>query len=157
MVFWLLSQSSPVWATTLYGKANIALQSADEDGQSELQLVSNASRIGVMGSESIAGGVEFIYQFEYEVNIDDGEKDGQTFTQRNIYLGLKTAGGTIMAGNFDTPTKKSQGKVDLFDNLAGDIKNVFTGDNRVKNIIPVCDTGYTGACYCQGGLYHGRG
>lgn len=125
----------PVWATTLYGKANIALQSADEDGQSELQLVSNASRIGVMGSESIAGGVEFIYQFEYEVNIDDGEKDGQTFTQRNIYLGLKTAGGTIMAGNFDTPTKKSQGKVDLFDNLAGDIKNVFTGDNRVKNII----------------------
>lgn len=125
----------PVWALTLYGKASLALQSADESGESEVQLVSNASHIGLKGSESVADGVELIYQLEYEVSIDDGEKDGQTFTQRNSYLGLKTSGGTIMAGNFDTPTKKAQGKVDLFDNLAGDISRIFTGDNRVKNIV----------------------
>ncbi|MBU2885953.1 porin [Gilvimarinus agarilyticus] len=139
-----VSLAQPTQAVTVYGKGNVALQHADESGESELQLVSNASRIGVMGSEEISEGIEVIYQFEYGTEIDDGDSSGQTFTQRNIYLGLKTSAGTLMAGNFDTPTKKAQGKVDLFDNLEGDIKNIVTGDNRVKNIVQYVSPGSIG-------------
>ncbi|WP_049722282.1 porin [Gilvimarinus polysaccharolyticus] len=120
---------------TLYGKANVSLQYTDKAGDNETELKSNASRIGVMGSEAIGSGLTAIYRFEYETSIDDGDKDGQTLTQRNIYLGVQSKAGTLMAGKFDTPTKTAQGKIDLFDNLVGDIKNVFAGENRVNNIV----------------------
>ena len=35
----------------------------------------------------------------------------------------------------DTPTKKAQGKIDLFNDTAGDIKNILWGENRSKKII----------------------
>jgi predicted porin len=44
----------------------------------------------------------------------------------------------IWAGKHDTPTKLSQKKVDLFNDLEGDIKNTFEGENRLSNVI-----GYT--------------
>ena len=65
----------------------------------------------------------------------DPTKSGQTFTQRNIFGGLKGGFGTLMAGKFDTPTKKAQGKIDQFNDIGGDIKNVLSGENRASNII----------------------
>ncbi|KZX82571.1 porin, partial [Alcanivorax sp. HI0011] len=48
---------------------------------------------------------------------------------------LEGSFGTIKAGKFDTPTKKAQGKIDQFNDIGGDIKNVLAGENRVSNII----------------------
>lgn len=120
---------------TVYGKANVSLQHADEAGNREIELQSNSSRIGLMGQESLSDGVAILYRFEYETSVDDGDKDGQTLTQRNIYLGLQTAGGTLMGGVFDSPLKTAAAGVDLFNDLEGDIRNIFAGENRPKNIV----------------------
>lgn len=122
----------------VYGKANVSVQNADEAAMSDsrVELVSNASRIGVKGGEQVNSQLKVIYQFEYQTEVDDGiGSNSQTFGQRNIYLGLQGSAGTIMGGHFDTPTKVAQEKVDLFNDLEGDITSIFKGENRVSNIV----------------------
>ncbi|MDO3383893.1 porin [Gilvimarinus algae] len=122
-------------AVTLYGKANVALQQVDEAGDSEIELISNSSRIGLMGDGAVSDNVLVLYRFEYETSVDDGENSGQTLTQRNIYLGVQTQYGTLMGGVFDTPLKTAASPVDLFNDLEGDIRNIFAGEIRAKNIV----------------------
>lgn len=128
---------------TVYGKANVSLQNADEynavadDNESTIELVSNASRIGLKGSEEINSSLKAIYQFEYQTEVDDGAggTSNQTFNQRNIYVGLQGTGGTIMGGKFDTPVKVLQEKVDLFNDLEGDMAFLLDGETRANNIV----------------------
>lgn len=119
----------------VYGKANVAFQHADENGDSKMELVSNSSRIGVKGSEDISEGLKAIYLFEYQTEVDDGDRNGRTFNQRNIYVGLQGKAGTIMGGMFDTPLKVVQEKVDVFNDLEGDLGAIFNGETRAKNIV----------------------
>ncbi|WP_347331910.1 porin [Marinimicrobium locisalis] len=148
----VLTASFPAVAVAdvqVYGKGNVALQHADETGNSKAELVSNSSRIGVKGSESLREGLEAIFQFEYQTNVDDGGGDGETFSQRNIYVGLRGKAGTLLAGRIDTPLKKAQNKVDLFNDLEGDIKYLFAGENRRSNQVqyrsPVVGEYFSGA------------
>lgn len=146
----------------VYGKANVSFQATDKSGASYTEVVSNASRIGLKGSDAINDDLKVIYQFEYQTKVDDGSNSqtcaatststttapaattktttsctvsGQTFSQRNIYVGLKGNGGTVMAGMFDTPVKLAQEKIDLFNDLIGDFTEVLEGENRVKNVV----------------------
>lgn len=121
-----------------YGKVNVSIQNTQEEGKGSIsELVSNASRLGVKGKIELNHGLEGIYKLEYETYVDDGEKEkDQTFTQRNIYAGIKGGFGQIIAGKFDTPLKKAQKKIDLFNDLEGDIKSVITkSDKRKENSI----------------------
>lgn len=121
---------------TLYGKANLSLQNSDEAATgSQVELVSNASRIGLKGGEQISDGLKVIYQFEYQTEVDDGNNSSGTFSQRNIYLGLQGAYGTVKAGMFDTPLKVVQEEIDLFNDLEGDLIHIFNGEVRAKNIV----------------------
>ncbi len=147
----------------VYGKANVAFSSTDKNvGGTFTEVVSNASRIGLKGSENVNDDLKVIYQFEYQTKVDDGSNSqtctavstsvtttptattkttttcsvsGQTFSQRNIYVGLKGTGGTAMIGLFDTPFKMAQEKVDLFNDYIGDIQAVLHGETRAKNIV----------------------
>jgi predicted porin len=120
----------------VYGKVNVSLQSVDEGADSRVtELKSNASRLGFKGTTSLENELTVIYQYEFEVNADDGDKGGKTMTQRNSYVGLKGHFGTVLAGIHDTPLKKAQGKVDLFNDLEGDIKSVFSGEKRESNTV----------------------
>lgn len=143
----------------VYGKANVSWQNTDlQNGGTYTELVNNESRIGVKGGESINDDLRAIYQFEYQTKVDDGSISntctatsttatpaattkttcsvgGQTFSQRNIYVGLQTAGGTVMAGMFDTPLKTSQEKIDLFNDLIGDMRSVLHGETRARNVV----------------------
>ena len=120
-----------------YGKVNVSIQNTQEEGKGSIsELVSNASRLGVKGKIELNHGLEGIYKLEYETQVDDGDKDGQTFTQRNIYAGIKGGFGQIIAGKFDTPFKKAQNKIDLFNDLEGDIKSAISAhDNRTANTV----------------------
>ncbi|HCS64335.1 MAG TPA: porin [Cellvibrio sp.] len=135
----------------VYGKANVSLQNADEAAMddSRVELVSNASRIGLKGGEEINSSLKVIYQFEYQTEVDDGTNGSQTIAQRNIYLGLQGSAGTIMGGHFDTPTKVAQEKVDLFNDLEGDITQIFKGEIRASNIVqyttPAFGGGFSGS------------
>lgn len=132
--------SISTWALAeadIYGKANVSFQSSDDGSGSVTEVVSNASRIGLKGSEDLDSGLKAIYQFEFEVAVDDGNNsNGETFSQRNIYVGLQGNFGTVKMGKFDSPLKSAQNKVDLFNDMEGDIKNLITvNDQRPSNVL----------------------
>ena len=119
----------------VYGKANLSLVDQDSGDSSGWNLNSNASRLGIKGESKLSEELAVVYQVEYEVCIDSGDCKGQTFKQRNTFLGLKGNFGMVWAGKHDTPTKLAAKKVDLFNDLEGDIKNAFEGQNRVSNVV----------------------
>jgi predicted porin len=122
--------------STIYGKVNISVVNADNGSTDQWKLNSNASRLGVKGKTEIADGLYAVYKAEFEIAVDDGDtKNGQTFNQRNIMAGIRGNFGTVWAGKHDSPTKLAQNKIDLFNDLEGDIKNTFEGENRVSNIV----------------------
>lgn len=120
---------------TIYGKINVSVVNADDGTSDEWNLNSNASRLGVKGKTEIADGLYAVYKAEFEMCVDDGDCKGQTFTQRNIMGGVRGSFGTVWAGKHDSPTKLAQNKIDLFNDLEGDIKNTFEGENRVSNMV----------------------
>lgn len=128
---------------TLYGKINVSLELGREGsvpdtsngivagGDNVWEVLDNATRLGIKGEEDL-GGLTGIYQFEFETYLTDGAGIGKN---RNSFIGFKGDFGTIMAGRFDTPFKKAQGKIDLFNDSRIDIKNVLGGEEREANIL----------------------
>ena len=123
-----------------YGKLNISLVNVNNGADDAWELNSNASRLGFEGATKISDNLEAFYQAEFGICADDGDcskgnNDGHTFKQRNIVAGIKGNFGSLMTGKHDTPTKLAQNKIDLFNDLEGDIKNTFEGENRLSNIV----------------------
>jgi len=86
--------------TTLYGKMHMTIMN---DGSADMMAVtSNASRLGVKGSEALGNGLKAIFKLEYGVNPD--ENNGIN-SGRNAYLGLQGDFGTFLIGRHDTPAK----------------------------------------------------
>ncbi len=121
------------WAEPeIYGRANVSFELVDEADESGTALQSNSSRLGFKGSELINDDLEVVYQLEYGVDFDDGD----TFSQRNIFVGVQSDWGRVIAGYFDTPLKSAQGKLDVFNDLRGDIaRTVTTNDRRASNTV----------------------
>ena len=128
----LLMSLSAISAPKVYGKLNIALNNDGSDGvnEKEIDLISNASRLGFKGKVDMKNGLTGIYQIEYQVDITDDNKEAD-FDQRNSFVGLKGNFGTLKLGTHDTPLKLAQLKADLFNDLKGDIKNTTDGENRI--------------------------
>jgi len=146
----LLMSLSAISAPKVYGKLNIALNNDGSDGvnEKEIDLISNSSRLGLKGQLEMQDGLVGLYQIEYQIDPVDGhardevrgengeiEVTDSTFTQRNSYVGLKGSFGTLKLGKHDTPLKKASLKVDLFNDLKGDIKNITDGENRITSFL----------------------
>ena len=125
----------------IYGVANVSYASTSSEvgGKATAtveELSSNGSRVGIRGSEPLVEGLNGIYQAEFEIYFDDGTDDDKPFTQRNIFIGIEGVLGTLIAGRFETALEQAQNKVDLFNELYGDIQNSITvNDNRESNSI----------------------
>jgi len=112
----------------LYGKINISYVHVDSNAH---DWISNASRIGIKGDYDLTEDLEFVYQLEQEVDVAHGGKDQNTlFGMRNSFIGLKGSFGKVYWGAFDSPFKRSQGKIDVFNDQIGDIKTLFSGEIR---------------------------
>jgi predicted porin len=125
---------------TVYGKINASLERVDDDNDTKgdfWELKSNASRLGVKGSEKISGQLEGIYQLEFEVDTTDNSKGStDNIKSRDQFAGLKSSQlGTVKVGRMNTPFKDSQADVDLFNDLSPDLKSVMTGEVRANNTI----------------------
>lgn len=143
----ILMANSAYAGVEVYGKLNVTVQQEQEENQAtndtldQWDLESNASRFGLKASQDLGDtGLKSVAKIEYEVMVDDGtdakNASGDELKQRNIYVGIQGGFGTTIAGNFDTPLKEAQGKVDLFNDLIyADITNVMQGENRMSNII----------------------
>ncbi|OOS23673.1 porin [Moraxella pluranimalium] len=97
-----LSVTAAQAAPTVYGKAFLTLDTTTSktEGQERVdgrtQLNSNASRIGVKGSEALTANTDVVYKLEYRVEVDDNTR---TFEARDAYLGLANKQyGTLLAG-----------------------------------------------------------
>ncbi|GAA5214407.1 porin [Corallincola platygyrae] len=125
---------------TVYGKINASVgseDSLDTDG-SETVVSSNASRFGIKGGVELTDSLQAVYKLEWEVNVSDQDKGNgsdDNIKSRNQYVGLKGGWGEFQIGRNDTMLKKSQGKVDLFGDLDGDIKHLFKGENRLGDSV----------------------
>jgi predicted porin len=117
----------------VYGRVDLSLQHADEASDRFYELKNNASRVGVKGEFELKGGLKAIYQLEFGVDFDD-ETDG-SFTDRNQFVALQGAFGTVRLGRHDTALKQSQGTFDLFDDHEGDITTVFNGEVRLNDYV----------------------
>jgi predicted porin len=138
IIFFTTSCLSLHAKSTVYGKLWISVESQKSLSGNELDMESNASRVGIKGSLGFREGLEAIYQVEYEVDLVDGKVDelkGSTFKRRNSFIGVKGFYGTIFLGTHDTSLKDSQKKIDLFNDLAADIKTILRGENRMNNLI----------------------
>ena len=143
LAFFIISLSSiSIFAeTTVYGKLFITTELQDKKSGRESDLISNQSRIGIKGKAKVGDGLLGIYQLEYEVDPVDGTADetkDRTLKQRNSFIGIKGSKGTLFLGTHDTALKVSQSKIDLFNDLAAEKKNILHGKNRMKDFI-----GYT--------------
>lgn len=125
---------------SIYGKINLSVVATEEQAgttsQDNYQVNSNASRLGVKGNSEIQPDLYAVYKAEFEICADDGLCKGDSpFKQRNIMAGLKGRYGMVWVGNHDTPTKMAQNKVDLFNDLDGDLKNLLDGETRASNMV----------------------
>lgn len=133
----LAAFAAPTFAADveIYGKANLSVQSSDSGEGSFTEVQSNASRIGLKGSHELDAGLSVVYRAEFQVDLDGDSEKGKSITDRNQYVGLKGGFGEVLIGNNDTMLKQSQGKVDLFSDLNGDIKVLFKGENRMSDTV----------------------
>lgn len=130
------STTLPVMAASvdIYGRADLSVQSSDQGEGNFTELKSNASRLGFKGTHSLNEDLDVVYKAEFEVDMD-GDGDGDVIKARNQYIGLRGMFGEVLLGKNDTMLKQSQGKVDLFIDLNGDIKTLWAGENRLGDSI----------------------
>ncbi len=117
-----LSVTAAQAAPTVYGKAYLTLDTgtAKAEGSERedirTQLNSNASRIGLKGSEALTANTDVVYQLEYRVDVD--AKDGRNFESRDTYLGLSNKQyGTLLAGRLTA----IDGRVDYANVVTGGV------------------------------------
>ncbi|MBU0501351.1 MAG: porin [Gammaproteobacteria bacterium] len=120
---------------TLYGVGHLALSSyeigpgaTDADGfaQSDYwDLSTQASRIGVKGSEDLGDGLKSIYLMEFmvpltDVNNDINDGDPGSIGMLKSYVGLTGGWGTFYMGRQDTPYMITTDAMDLFADTIAD-------------------------------------
>jgi predicted porin len=144
----LITGTATAAGPTLYGKVHLSVDYLDNGGSGyskykEVAVQSNASRIGVKGSEDIGNGMKAGYLIEWEV---DMVGDGNGLVARNRAVMLGGSYGTLLVGQWDTPMKVLGRKTDLFNDQIGDLRNmtsfnlrgidpVYTIDTRWANVI----------------------
>jgi len=122
--------AAPAFAATsnvdIYGNLHMSVDVLDNGSNSGTNVSSNASALGVKGSEDLGGGLNAIWQVETTLG---GERRGASFTSaRDTFVGLKGGFGTVRLGYFDPPTKTLSRKLDLFNNRIGDTRNLLRSD-----------------------------
>jgi predicted porin len=148
---------------TVYGKAHVSLDTMHVDRvggyikDGNLVVANNSSRLGFRFSEDLGGGFmkKVMGQYEASVTIDGEDAENPDAgnpedvstgifggTIRNSYLGLETAGGSLLAGTHDTPFKTIGRNVELFPEQLGDSRNLISAgasgvgwDLRPSNVV----------------------
>jgi predicted porin len=150
--------SAPAFAATsnvdVYGVLNMSVNriNLDRTGvDNSTSVTSNASRLGVKGSEDLGGGLAAIWQIESSIGAD-GDSAG-SLNGRNTFVGLKGGFGTVLAGQHDTPMKIVGRLIDNFGDTLVDSRNLLgatggTGasafDLRTPNTIAYVSPAFSG-------------
>lgn len=122
------------------------------DGRSKLN--SNASRIGIKGSEALTANTDLIYQLEYRVEVDHetGSND-RNFEARDTYLGLANKQyGTLLAGRLTAiDAMVDYANVTVGSPLGGDNVLAVLDGERANNAFAYVSPSYNGVNFL--GMY----
>lgn len=94
---------------TVYGNVHLSIDSFDSDAEGP-NLNSNTSSIGVKGKEDLGGGMNAIFKLEFQVDVDD--RQTTSLVDRDQWIGLKGAMGTVKFGTMSSNYKQMGGKID---------------------------------------------
>ena len=149
VTFALLLSTESFASQEWYGKISIGSQFiSNEINGNKTDVKNNDSRFGVRGNFLLLdnSNLRLVYQAEYQFDPVDGKARGDdgTLKQRNTFVGIQTDLGMLFAGTHDSALKKSQLKIDLFNDLAPDIKNILHGENRLKDFVGYTTPKYMG-------------
>ena len=148
-----LAAAAPAFAVapiTVFGKVNVSVENVNDAAsnyESKIDVLSNNSRFGVKGGYGLSESLTAVYNVEWEVNVSDESASGgksDNIKARNQYVGLEGTFGEMLVGRNDTILKQSQGKVDLFNDIRGDIKTLFKGENRTGDSLTYKTPGFGG-------------
>lgn len=131
-----LSVSAANAAPTFYGKIFMTADYVDEEhkginhDENGVEINSQSSRLGLKGSEPLSANTDLIYQLEYKINVDDGDK--KTFDSRDTFLGVKNnTFGEFRVGHNQSTTDYINNVVvseGYWDNLGDN----DLGDNKIR-------------------------
>jgi len=127
------AQSSNV---TLYGRINTSLENDTTTGaRSAALLRSNASRLGVRGTEDLGSGLKGVFGIETTFASDSGT-GGLGGALRNAYVGLATPAGTIALGRLDVAAPGGAPAYTAFSSVWTDVNhdNGTTGLTQTNGI-----------------------
>ena len=103
--------------TILYGSARVSVDYNDDETNDPFNsdgywdVVNNSSRLGVLGTEDLGGGLSAVYQYEFGVDLTEG---GNFEGNRPKFAGLKGNFGMVTLGTQETPYFHIAGIVDIF-------------------------------------------
>lgn len=115
---------------TLYGVANVSYDfvktgtsTSGTQGTTTNRVSSNASRVGLKGSEDLGDGLSANWQIESAIALDNA---GGSFATRNSFAGLSHKDyGSVLLGRYDTPYKISTRRLDNFSDSIGDNRSLM--------------------------------
>ncbi len=93
--------------STEYSDSDVSSAEADADGtlsDGGVSVSSNTSMIGFRGEVPAGDGYTFLWQYEQQVDVDDTD-EGDVWTTRDTFLGLRSPAGTFLLGRVNTPFK----------------------------------------------------
>ena len=97
------AQTAP--SVTMYGRLDLAVESANDGALTKTMLQNFASRFGIKGDRSFNKDLTGIFQVETGIAPDDTAQS-KSFASRNSFVGLKSNSfGTFLAGTYDNPLK----------------------------------------------------
>ena len=111
------------WRTSRTISSRQGPSTAGTQGTTANKVSSNASRVGLKGSEDLGEGLSANWQIESAIALDNA---GGTFATRNSFAGLShNSYGSILLGRYDTPYKISTRKLDNFADSIGDNRSLM--------------------------------
>ena len=122
----------------VYGVANISFElvsngttSASVSGARTVRKISsNASRLGLKGSEDLSDDLSALWQLESLIAMDNA---GGTFATRNTYAGLSSKRlGKLLLGRYDTPYSTIARRLDVFADTIADSHPLMGGTTGVS-------------------------
>jgi Gram-negative porin len=147
VILGLLAVSQAAWAEMkISGRINASVDYTNDGSKStpthdatNLQLVSNKSRLAFSGNEELSPNVDLIWQFAAEFSADTGSFNGNTDNNDNTiesqdtFIGLDGSIGTFTGGYMGTPYRQSTDDLDIFKDTAADYSAIF-GQNPNSSI-----------------------
>ncbi len=128
---------------TLYGEIHLSVNYLDNNADyNSWSLNSNASRLGIKGSEELGNGMKVGYLIEWSVGMDGSRNaaaadNAKDLNLRNRAVTVSGDWGTLLAGQWDTPFKLLGKKVAMFAERLGDHRDLNTAkiDLRTPNTL----------------------